>query len=99
MMPRRRSMSWRSPCGQTSCTIRRCYMRAGVRNVILPKPVTTSRELLERLTDEVAKLRVKVAVASQWYYSDLPRIIRREIKRVAGQPDAHLADIRLDRVE
>jgi CRP-like cAMP-binding protein len=75
------------------------YLGAGVRNVILPKPVTTSHELLERLTDEVAKRRVKAAVASQWYYSDLPRIIRREIKRVAGQPDAHLVDIRLDRVE
>jgi hypothetical protein len=75
------------------------YVRAGVRNVILPKPVTTSRELLERLTDEVAEHHVKAAVASQWYYSDLPRVIRREIKRVAGQPDAHLAEIRLDRVE
>ncbi|HEY1296158.1 MAG TPA: cyclic nucleotide-binding domain-containing protein [Chloroflexota bacterium] len=75
------------------------YLRAGVRNVILPKPVATSRELLERLTEEVAKRRVKAAVASQWYYSDLPRIIRREIKRAAGRPDADLADIRLDRVE
>ena len=75
------------------------YIGAGVSNVILPKPVTTKRELLDHLIDEVAKRRVKAAVASQWYYSDLPRIIRREIKRVAGQPDAHLADVRLDRVE
>ena len=57
------------------------YLRAGVKNVILPKPVTTSRELFERLTEEVTERGVNAAVASQWHYSDLPRIIRREIKR------------------
>jgi CRP-like cAMP-binding protein len=75
------------------------YIRAGVKNIILPKPVTINRDQFDRLSDEVVKHGVKAAVASQWHYSDLPRIIRREIKRLAGQPDGHLAQIKLHRVE
>ena len=75
------------------------YMRAGVKNVILPKPVTANREQFDQLSEEVTKRGVKAAVASQWHYSDLPRIIRREIKRLVGQPDGHVTDMRLRRVE
>jgi hypothetical protein len=32
----------------------------------------------------VAGARIKAAVASQWYYSDFPRIIRREIQQLAA---------------
>ena len=75
------------------------YMRAGIKNVILPKPVTVNHEQFDQLSEEVTKHGVKAAVASQWHYSDLPRLIRREIKRLAGQPHVRLADVRLQRVE
>jgi CRP-like cAMP-binding protein len=75
------------------------YMRAGIRNVILPKPVTINRNQFDQLSAEVVTRGVKAAIASQWHYSDLPRIIRREIKRLVAQPDGHIADIRLRRVE
>ena len=74
------------------------YMRAGIKNVILPKPVTVNHEQFDQLSEEVTKHGVKAAVASQWHYSDLPHLIRREIKRLAGQPHVRLADVRLQRV-
>jgi CRP-like cAMP-binding protein len=75
------------------------YIRAGLKNVILPKPVTANQEQFDQLSEAVAKRGVKAAVASQWYYSDLPRLISREIKRLVGQPDGRLGDFRLHRVE
>jgi CRP-like cAMP-binding protein len=75
------------------------YMRAGIKNVILPKPVTVNHEQFDQLSEEVTKHGVKAAVASQWHYSDLPRLIRREIKRLVGQPHERLTDVRLHRVE
>jgi CRP-like cAMP-binding protein len=75
------------------------YMRAGIRNMILPKPVTVNHEQFDQLSEEVARHGVKAAVASQWHYSDLPRLIRREIKRLVGQPHGRLSDVRLHRVE
>ena len=75
------------------------YMRAGVQNVILPKPVTVNREQFDQLSQEVTRYGVKAAVASQWHYSDLPRIIRREIQRLVGEPNGDLAQMKLHRVE
>jgi CRP-like cAMP-binding protein len=75
------------------------YLRAGIKNMILPKPVTVNHEQFDQLSEEVAKHNVKAAVASQWHYSDLPRLIRREIKRLVGQPHERLTDVRLHRVE
>jgi len=61
------------------------YIDAGVKQLILPKPVVTNRGQLQALIDRVAHERVKAAVASQWWYSDLPQIIRRELERVPGR--------------
>jgi CRP-like cAMP-binding protein len=71
------------------------YLDAGVEQLILPKPVVTSRGQLQALIDRVARGRVKAAVASQWWYSDVPQIIRRELDRAST--DRHGG--RLQRVE
>jgi CRP-like cAMP-binding protein len=60
------------------------YIDAGVKQLILPKPVVMNQAQLHALIDRVAHERVKAAVASQWWYSDVPQIIRREIKRVSA---------------
>jgi CRP-like cAMP-binding protein len=60
------------------------YIDAGVKQLILPKPVVTNQVQLHALIDRVAHERVKAAVASQWWYSDLPRIIRRELERASA---------------
>ncbi len=75
------------------------YIEAGVKQLILPKPVVADRTQLERLTAAVAQHEVKAAVASQWHYSDIPALLRREIIRLAGQPGADLTQLKLHRVE
>ncbi len=71
------------------------YIDAGVKQLILPKPVVMNRAQLHGLIDRVADERVKAAVASQWCYSDVPQIIRREIQRVSADQRAG----RVQRVE
>jgi hypothetical protein len=44
----------------------------------------TNQAQLHALIDRVAHERVKAAVASQWWYSDLPQIIRRELERASA---------------
>jgi hypothetical protein len=61
------------------------YIDAGVRQFILPKPVVMNRAQLHDLTRRVAEGNIKAAVASQWYYSDFPRIIQREIQLLAAE--------------
>jgi CRP-like cAMP-binding protein len=68
------------------------YIDAGVKQLILPKPVVMNQAQLRALIELVGRERIKAAVASQWYYSDFPRIIQREIKRL-------LADGRAGRVQ
>ncbi len=60
------------------------YIDAGVKQLILPKPVVMNEAQLHALIDRVARERIKAAVASQWWYSDVPQIIRREIQRVSA---------------
>lgn len=62
------------------------YIEAGVKHFILPKPVVINQQDLLRMTAIVQKHQVKAAVASQWHYSDIPKIIRREVKRMMGLP-------------
>jgi CRP-like cAMP-binding protein len=64
------------------------YIDAGVKQLILPKPVVMNRTQLHALIDRVAHERIKAAVASQWCYSDFPRIIRREIQRISADQRA-----------
>ena len=71
------------------------YIDAGVKQLILPKPVVMNQAQLHALIDRVADERVKAAVASQWCYSDVPQIIRREIERVSADQRAG----RVQRVE
>ncbi len=71
------------------------YMDAGVKQLILPKPVVMNQAQLHALIDRVARERIKAAVASQWWYSDFPRIIRREIQRIVSDERAG----RVQRVE
>lgn len=76
------------------------YIKAGVKNIILPKPVVVNQEELCQLTELVHKHQVKAAVSSQWYYCQLPKFIKREIKRIApnfynhnGIPSIHKIEV------
>ncbi|HEU5100520.1 MAG TPA: cyclic nucleotide-binding domain-containing protein [Roseiflexaceae bacterium] len=60
------------------------YIDAGVKQLILPKPVVMNQAQLRMLIERVGQERIKAAVASQWYYSDFPRIIQRELQRLAA---------------
>ena len=74
------------------------FIEAGVKQIILPKPVVMTQEELISLSEAVKRNKVKAAVASHWYYADLPRIIRREIRRMSAErssqfPNIHKVDI------
>jgi CRP-like cAMP-binding protein len=71
------------------------YIDAGVKQLILPKPVVMNQLQLRALIERVGREQIKAAVASQWYYSDFPRIIQREIERLLADGRAG----RLQRVE
>jgi len=60
------------------------YIDAGVKQLILPKPVVMNQAQLRDLIRRVDDGRIKAAVASQWYYSDFPRIIQRELRHLAA---------------
>lgn len=62
------------------------YIKAGVKHFILPKPVVVNQQELFNLTEIVQKYQVKAAVASQWHYCQIPKIIQREIKRIHKLP-------------
>ena len=81
------------------CAATMKYIEAGVKNLILPKPVVMNQDELDGLTEAVARHQVKAAVASQWHYSDFPKIIRREILRLAGAEGQALARTPLHRVD
>ncbi len=57
------------------------YIEAGIKNIILPKPVVINQKELLKLTEIVEKHQVKAAVSSQWHYCQLPKFIKREITR------------------
>ena len=61
------------------------YIKAGVKNLILPKPVVDSEDSFIKLVKLVKQERVKAVVSSQWHYSSLPKIIARDIKRLTQQ--------------
>jgi CRP-like cAMP-binding protein len=72
------------------------YIDAGVKQLILPKPVVMNHTHLRRLIARVTHEQIKAAVASQWYYSDFPRIIQRELQRLAAEqrtPRVHRVEI------
>ncbi|MEO1431068.1 MAG: Gfo/Idh/MocA family oxidoreductase [Cyanobacteria bacterium J06632_19] len=76
------------------------YIEAGVKNIILPKPVVVNQEELCQLTELVKRHEVKAAISSQWYYCQLPKFIKREIKRIApnfynynGIPSIHKIEV------
>jgi CRP-like cAMP-binding protein len=71
------------------------YIDAGVGQLILPKPVVMNQAQLRALIERVDHERIKAAVASQWYYSDFPRIIQREIQHIVADGRAG----RVQRVE
>lgn len=73
------------------------YIEWGVKNIILPKPVVTNDDELDALTEAANEHRTKVAISSQWHYSDFPLMIRREIKRLANVDD--IKDAKLYKVE
>jgi hypothetical protein len=74
----------------------RQYIHVGVKNLIFPKPVVDTEEALTELIALVRRHEVKAAVASQWFYSSLPRIIARDLRRLTRTPDQAPPD--LDRV-
>ncbi|HET9642392.1 MAG TPA: hypothetical protein VFP68_03305 [Burkholderiaceae bacterium] len=74
----------------------RQYIRVGVKNLILPKPVVDTEEGLMELIELARRHEVKAAVASQWFYSSLPRIIARDLRRLTGATEQERPD--LDRV-
>ena len=64
------------------------YVDAGVAQLILPKPVVMSQAQLSDLIERVERGRLKAAVASQWHYSDFPRLLEREIRQLAAERGA-----------
>jgi len=74
----------------------RQFIIAGVTQLILPKPVVDSPDDLEALCDLVSRYEVKAAVASQWFYSSIPKIIARDLRRLTSVPLGKRFD--LDRV-
>ncbi|MDJ0621242.1 MAG: Gfo/Idh/MocA family oxidoreductase [Calothrix sp. MO_192.B10] len=62
------------------------FISIGIKAIILPKPVVINHQQLHSLSKAVKNHRVKAAVSSQWYYSDLPKIICREWQRIAKSP-------------
>ena len=72
------------------------YLDAGVRQLILPKPVVMNEAQLADLTRRVEAARAKAAVASQWYYSDFPRIIAREIRHIAAERGAPVQRVAIE---
>jgi len=58
------------------------YIEAGVKNLILPKPVFDTKAKRNELINLIQKHQVKAAVSSQWHYSSLPKIIARDIERI-----------------
>ncbi len=69
------------------------YIESGIKNFILPKPVVKNRDELNGLIDLANKFKVKMAVSSQWYYSDFPLILRREIMKYLKIDDISKANI------
>ncbi len=61
------------------------YIDAGVRQIILPKPVVMNQAQLRDLIRRVAQGQIKAAIASQWHYSDFPRIIQRELQILSAE--------------
>lgn len=73
------------------------YVQAGVKHFILPKPVVTNQKELMKITAILQKHKVKAAVASQWYYSDIPKFIKREIQRMIERPKSKNAVLPVDK--
>ncbi|MCC5628470.1 Gfo/Idh/MocA family oxidoreductase [Nostoc sphaeroides CHAB 2801] len=61
------------------------YIEAGIKNFILPKPVVINLQQMEQLLEVIDKHQIKAAVASQWYYSDIPKFIKRELQKLIKQ--------------
>jgi CRP-like cAMP-binding protein len=59
------------------------YIEHGVKNLIIAKPVTHSQEEFKILESAVKKHRVKAAIGSQWYYTDLSKFLRYQIAQIA----------------
>ncbi|NES76604.1 MULTISPECIES: Gfo/Idh/MocA family oxidoreductase [unclassified Okeania] len=57
------------------------YIEAGVKHFILPKPVVKNLEEMLEIAEIIHKYEIKAAVAYQWYYSDFPKFIKREIQK------------------
>ena len=68
------------------------YIDAGVKQLILPKPVVMNQAQLQALIDRVAHERIKAAVASRMVLLGLPA------DHSARDP-AHIADQRAGRVQ
>ncbi|MGL4408244.1 MAG: hypothetical protein ACRCTU_07630 [Zoogloea sp.] len=64
--------------------VARQLMEMGVRQIILPKPVADLECDVDALLAAAVAYQAKVAVASQWYYSAIPRIIKRDLARLTA---------------
>lgn len=62
------------------------FISIGIKSIILPKPVVINHQQLHSLSQAVKTHEVKAAISSQWYYSDLPKIIYREWQRIEKIP-------------
>ena len=67
------------------------YIDAGVKNFILPKPVVINRQEMLQIAEIIDRYKIKAAVASQWYYSDFPKFIKREIQKIIKEKKQKLS--------
>lgn len=57
----------------------------GVKNVILPKPVTSDRDKFEGMLETTKKNKMNVVVASNWHYSEITGLTKAVIEKVRGK--------------
>lgn len=57
------------------------FVKIGAKNFILPKPIALSKRELQEIQSLAIRNKLKIAVSSQWYYSDILNKIREFIKK------------------
>lgn len=59
--------------------------KKGIKNVILPKPVTSDMDSFETMKETAAAKGIKTAVASNWHYSKMASLTRAILDKTRGK--------------
>jgi len=84
--------------------------KKGIKNIILPKPVTSDSDSFQKMKDAAKKYDIKTAVASNWHYSTIVNISKAIIDKTKGKKvsvppeykkelDKTLSDIGIKKIE